>query len=265
VQPIAPWIDVQGQERMRRRDLPIFLRESMCEAPDVDDQFLSWPLITTACHLAFQQDQHERWRKRARNAEHLIQVGWDFARTHDFSVCEVLEREGDHWYQLYERLMRGYDTPTQIGILTQVIDAYRPDIIRLDRTGAGIGLYDYASRLAGARVQGIDFASKMPTGHWERGKRVTKPTRDVYAVNLRTLLQDHHLHLFDDTALKADLHSLSYDLKTVSPTPDHSHADRFWALALAAYPAIELEPIQIGFGVRPEVRAQQRRRRYRQW
>jgi hypothetical protein len=265
VTPIAPWIDVVGQERLRLRDLPIFLRESMCEAPDVDDQFLSWPLIATACHLDYTQDQHERWRKRARDAEHLIQVGWDFARTRDFSVCEVVEREGDHWYQIYERLMRGYDTPTQIAILTQVIDAFHPDIIRLDRTGSGIGLYDYASRLTGSRVQGIDFATKMPTGHWEGRKRITEPTRDIYALNLRTLLQDHHLHLFDYPELKRDLHSLSYDLKKIQQTADRSHGDRFWALALATYPALELKPIQIAFGMRPEVRAQHRRRRYRRW
>jgi hypothetical protein len=31
VQPIAPWIDISVQERLRRRDLTAFLRESMCD------------------------------------------------------------------------------------------------------------------------------------------------------------------------------------------------------------------------------------------
>jgi hypothetical protein len=79
------------------------------------------------------------------------------------------------------------------------------------------------------------------------------------------LLQDTQLHLFDYAELKHDLHSISYDLKKIQRTTDQSHGDRFWALALATYPAPELKPIQIEFGVRPEVRALQRRKRYPRW
>jgi phage FluMu gp28-like protein len=265
VQPIAPWIDVQSQERQRRRDLPVFLREHMCEAPDVDDQFLTWPLIAQACHLRFEQQQHERWRKQQRDAEHLIQVGWDFARIRDFSVCEVVECIGDNWYQIYERLMRGVETGQQLTILAQIVDAFRPELIRIDRTGSGIGFYDLARDRFGHAVRGLDFASKLPTGHWAGRKRIMEPARQLYALNLRTILQDAQLHLFDYAALKHDLHSISYDLKHIQRTADQSHGDRFWALALATYPAPELKPIQIAFGMRPEVRALRERRRYRTW
>jgi hypothetical protein len=104
----------------------------------------------------------------------------------------------------------------------------------------------------------------MPTGRWEHRTRVTAPTRDLYANNLRTLLQDQHLHLFNDPALKQDLHVIPYELTTTRRTAEGSHGDRFWALALAAYPTPPYHEISIEFAMRPEVRAR-RARRNRRW
>jgi phage FluMu gp28-like protein len=265
VQPIAPWIDIRGQEQQRARDRTAFLRESMCEAPDADTQFLTWDLIQTACHLTYEQDRGERWRKRGRDAEHLYTIGWDFARFRDLSVCEVVEHTKTGIIQVYERVLQGVDTPTQNQILDQVVAAFHPDVIRIDRTGVGLGLYEYAARAHGRRVHGIDFASKMPTGQWDHGKKVLAPTRDLYAVNVRTLLQDHQLHLFDDAALKADLHLIPYNLTTPRRTAEGSHGDRFWALALAVYPARPYREITASTAMRPEIRKQMRARRFSQY
>jgi phage FluMu gp28-like protein len=264
VQPIAPWIDIQVQERLRRRDLTAFCRESQCEPADEDAQFLSWQLIQEACHLDFQQDRGERWRKRQRDTEHVYTLGWDYARYNDFSVSQVLEHTPEGVIQVYERVLRGVDTPTQNRILDHLVDAFRPDIIRIDKTGVGLGLYDYAVDTHGGRVKGIDFASKMPTGRWERRQRVTAPTRDLYANNLRTLLQDHQLRLFNDPLLKQDLHIIPYELTTTRRTAEGSHGDRFWALALAAYPTQSYHPITVETAMRPEVAAL-RARRTRYW
>jgi hypothetical protein len=265
VQPIAPWIHVETQERLRARDLTRFLQESQCQASDEDTQFLNWDLIRDACHLEFQRDRGERWRKRQRDTEHLYAVGWDFARLRDFSVCEVVEHTDTGLMQVYERVLRGVDTPTQNRILDQIVAAFRPDIIRIDRTGVGFGLYDYAAQTHGRRVKGIDFASKMPTGQWERRKRVLAPTRDLYAVNLRTILQDRQLNLFDDSALKQDLHIIPYGLTTSQRTAEGSHGDRFWALALAVYPARPYKEMSVSTGMRPEIREQMRRRKRQRW
>jgi hypothetical protein len=265
VRPIAPWIDIQVQERLRRRDLTAFCRESQCEPADEDTQFLSWQLIQEACHLDFHQDRGERWRKRERDAEHVYTLGWDYARYNDFSVSHVLEHTPDGITQVYERVLRGVDTPTQNRILDHLVAKFRPDLIRIDKTGVGLGLYDYAVRAHGGRVKGIDFASKMPTGRWERRKRVTAPTRDLYANNLRTLLQDHQLHLFNDPLLKQDLHVIPYELTTTRRTAEGSHGDRFWALALAAYPTQPYRELQVATGMRAEVRARRRRRHDRRW
>ena len=99
----------------------------------------------------------------------------------------------------------------------------------------------------------------MRTGNYDRGKPVRAPTRDLYANNLRTLLQDHQLHLFNYPELKQDLHVVPYDLTTTRHTPDGSHGDRFWALALAAYPARRYREMTVSTGMRPEVRERMRR------
>lgn len=247
ITPIAPWVDVEKVERQRRRRLSVFLRENMCIAPDTGANFLSWDLIQSACVIppfgaehpnGFSGGFDKRYTmlRRPKKNFNLFTIGWDFARYHDLAVVEVIEWTAFGAVQRYEQTMRGSDTPSQNALLRLLNKNFTPVGVRIDMTGAGQGLYDYAYNEVGSKVDGINFARSMEVEE-EKGR-----VRDAFALNLRTMMQDDKLKLFDNLELKDDLHSLPYDLKDPKRTEEGSHGDRFWALALACWPPYDNAP-----------------------
>jgi len=231
--PIAPWIDMGKLEEERKRDLPAFLRENQCVAPDVGANFLDWGLISAVCTITDFTGRHwTRWRKTTRDSDNWINLGIDYARYKDLSVFEVLELTAFGWIHMYEQILRGSDTKAQNALIDRLEHNFHFNNIRIDMTGAGQGLYDYAYAKHGSRVEGVHFAEKMDVGK-ERARK-----KEVYASNLRSLMQDRQIKLFDYVELKDDLHSIPYDLSDPKRTEEGSHGDRFWALALAAWRTI---------------------------
>ena len=246
--PIAPWVSMIKVERQRRRRVSVFLRENMCIAPDTGANFLNWELIEKTCTIPPFSAEHpygfrggfdKRYtmlRRPKGNVNHFT-IGWDFARYHDLSVVEVCEFTHKGIDQVYEQTMRGSDTPTQNALLRLLNKNFKPVIaVRIDMTGSGQGLYDYAYKELGSKVDGINFASSMEIQD-EKGR-----VKDAYALNLRMLMQDNKMNTFDNLELKDDMHSLPYDLKDAPRTDEGSHGDRFWALALAVWPPYNQAP-----------------------
>jgi hypothetical protein len=237
LKPIAPWIDLGKLEEERKRDLYVFLRENQCVAPDVGANFLDWALINEVCTITdFQGSHWTRWRRKQRDSDNWINLGIDYARYKDLSVFEVLELTAFGWIQVYEQILRGSDTKAQNELINLLESNFHFNNIRVDMTGAGQGLYDYAYAKHGSRVEGVHFAEKMDVGEMRARKK------DVYASNLRSLMQDGEIRLFDYLELKDDLHSVPYDLSDPKRTVEGSHGDRFWALALAAWRTIVRPP-----------------------
>lgn len=250
ITPIAPWIDIKKVEKQRRRRVAVFLRENMCIAPDTGVNFLSWDLIQSACNIepfasdnpgGFQGDQYKKYTmlRRPKGNHNPFSIGWDFARYHDLSVAEVVEHTAFGVIQRFEQTMRGSDTPTQNALLKLLNVNFNPMAVRIDMTGAGTGLYDYAYSEIGSKVDGIHFARTMEIED-ERGR-----VKDALALNLRTLMQDNKFRGFDYLELKDDLHTVPYDLKDPKRTAEGSHGDRFWALALAAWPPFDNAPFVV--------------------
>jgi len=230
IKPIAPWISVRTWEQLRKRDLQVFLREAQCVAPDEGANFLSWDLINDSCTISDHQGRHrKRWLKTKRNNRNWTSLGIDYARYKDLSAFEVLELTAFGWLQVYEQLLRGSDTQAQNSLIDVLERNFTLNQIRIDMTGSGQGLYDYAYAKHGSKVDGIHFGEKMVVGEAKARKK------EVYASNLRRLMQDKRLKLFDYLELKDDLHSVPYDLGEPTRTVEGSHGDRFWALALAAW------------------------------
>lgn len=228
--PIAPWIDLKKLEQERRRDFPVFMRENQCTAPDVGANFLDWGLISKTCRITnFSGDSSTKWLKKRRDSDNWISVGVDYARYKDLSAFEVLEETKLGWQQIYEAVLRGSDTKAQNELLSLLERDFKFNSIRIDMTGPGQGFYDYAYSRHGSKVEGVHFAEKMEVGKEKARKK------DVYATNLRTLMQDGEVSLFDYLELKDDLHSIPYDLGDPERTEEGSHGDRFWAIALAAW------------------------------
>jgi phage FluMu gp28-like protein len=162
-------------------------------------------------------------------------VGMDIAARGDLTVIAVLEDvAGVLWLrELIE--MRGEPFARQLAALDGVMRDYRVIRAALDQTGLGEMPVEEARRRHGAyRVEGVIFS----------------PARKLdLATALRERMEDRRLRIpVGRHDLRADLHSVQRVAgatgapRLVAEREDGSHADRFWALALATAAASTERP-----------------------
>jgi len=160
-----------------------------------------------------------------------VDLGIDFGRKKNLTVCWALERLGDvhHTREVLE--LRDLDTPTQV-------DTLRPRIARarrvaLDYTGPGVGLGDYLVR---------EFGQYDPARH-QFGKielcTFSNPLKvDIFS-KLRMAFEALKLRIPVNRAIREDLHTVQRVTTTAgnityrAPQTDDGHADRCTGLALA--------------------------------
>ena len=206
--PIAPWIDIAGLERDRSRDLLMFTRENMCEPADESVAFLSWNLIKKCCVLT---EFHKP------SPDHPIQVGADIGRMQDLTAIEGFQIVDGKYYHVFEKIMRGIDIPTQVYEIKKLNDKYDFHSLNIDKTGMGLGLYEYARKEMGGRVRGVTF---------------TRETKTKMATNMRNKMQDDEVFMIKNGHFMDIMHSVPYDTLNSGRTAD-GHADQFWACCLA--------------------------------
>lgn len=153
-------------------------------------------------------------------------VGMDIASRGDMTVIWCLEQVGDVlWERERVELVR-VPFATQLAELARLTQTYKVVRIGMDQTGMGEAVVEQAQRAHGAsRVQGVLF---------------TGAAKLDLASRLKDLMEDRRLRITPGHGpLRHDLHSVQ---RTVGPTgiprlnaerEGGSHADRFWALALA--------------------------------
>lgn len=161
-------------------------------------------------------------------------VGVDFAARGDLTVIAVLEQVGDVLWLRELIELRRTSFADQLAELDRVMNTYRVSRAALDQTGLGEMPVQEAQRRHGNyRVEGVLFNA----------------TRKLdLATALKTRMEDRQLRIPVSLALRADLHSVT---RSVGPTgaprlgaerENGSHADRFWALALACGAASDGAP-----------------------
>lgn len=205
---IAPWIDINGLERDRSRDLLMFSRENLCQPMDESVAFLSWNLIKKCCILKQFQNPID---------DCPIVVGADIGRTQDLTAIEGFQLVDGKYYHIFEKIMRGVDLPTQSYEIKMLDDKYGFHGINVDKTGIGLGVAEILRKDIGGKARGIQF---------------TKESKQRMAVNLRTLMQDDKIFMIKEDRFMDELHSIPYDTLNAAHTIE-GHADRFWAVALA--------------------------------
>ncbi|MDI9349108.1 MAG: terminase family protein [Candidatus Symbiobacter sp.] len=152
-------------------------------------------------------------------------LGWDIARRNDLTVFWVLELVGDVLWTRQVTEMRRQSFAAQKAQLHQIMTNYH--IIRAagDQTGIGEEPMEHAKTMYGElRVEGVIFSAARKLD---------------MATIMRAAFEDRRLRIPLSPAIRADLHSVR---SVVGPSgaprllADHdggSHADRFWACALA--------------------------------
>ena len=156
-----------------------------------------------------------------------VYVGMDFAARGDLTVIAVLELVGDVLWLRELIELRATSFAEQLATLDRVMRDYRVARAALDQTGLGEMPVQEAQRRHGSyRVEGVLFSVMRKLD---------------MATALKERMEDQRLRLpVGHAALRADLHSVQRVAgatgapRLVAERQDGSHADRFWALALAS-------------------------------
>lgn len=153
-------------------------------------------------------------------------VGVDFAARGDLTVIAVLEDVGDVlWLRELIELQR-VSFAEQLAELDRVMRDYRVSRAALDQTGLGEMPVQESQRRHGSyRVEGVLF---------------TAARKLDLATALKERMEDRRLRIPTRRELRVDLHSVKRTAgatgapRLLAERTGGSHADRFWALALAA-------------------------------
>lgn len=155
-------------------------------------------------------------------------VGMDIGRRRDLTVIWVLEIVGDVLWTREVVQMRRASFAEQDRELDRVWRTYRPYRICMDQTGMGEKPVEDAQRAYGSTVEGVLF---------------TGPVKLDLATTLRRRFEDRQIRIPIDRDIREDIHSVKKvatsagNVRFDAEGSEDSHADRFWALALAVHAA----------------------------
>jgi phage FluMu gp28-like protein len=210
-------------------DEETFAQEYLCVPADESTAFLPWDLIA-ACEFGdgeFAQLDITREKNSARE----FFLGVDIGRVHDLTVFWLLERVGGVHFTRDVLTLENQPFSRQEELLWERLAL--PSLRRacLDATGLGRQLAERAvERFGVRRVEPVTF---------------TAPVKEDLAYGLRHLFEKRALRIPAEKNIRADLRAIKKtatsagNLRFAADRGPGGHADRFWALALAAHAAQE--------------------------
>lgn len=166
-------------------------------------------------------------------------VGMDIAARGDLTVIAVLEVVGDVLVCRELTALRAASFAAQLAEFDRIMRQYRVIRAAIDQTGLGEMPVEEARRRHGSyRVEGVIFT----------------PARKLdLAVALKGRMEDRRIRIPEGQAVMDDLRLVRAEVgpagapRLVAERQAGSHADRFWALALACAAAEDEAPAYAGF------------------
>ena len=200
-------------------------QEYLCEFVDDEICWIPWELICNCTSdLAVMDPQ-----RTAGESGDGVYAGWDVARWNHLSVLWLLRKQGTALTTAGVVVMQRMRFDDQIETIERTLKLF-PNARRLAIDAGGIGEmpFEQAQKRIRISVEGVKF---------------TGPVKESLAGDMRRVMEDRSLLIPDDEAIHNDFHSLR---RTVTKAGnyrfegegDGSHADRFWACALAVHAAI---------------------------
>ncbi len=172
-----------------------------------------------------------------------LYFGQDVGRHRDRSVQTVIEKIGQGYRVVAMLRMEGLRLPTQQRELDRIVTLPRFRAARIDMTGLGLGLVEYAQDAhPGRDIGGIDFSTTEPLTKRllsEGRKAETARVTEIMATELLGVFEDRRIEIPADPELRDDLRKPE---RLVSPggrvsiaaeRDEAGHADHFWSVALA--------------------------------
>jgi phage FluMu gp28-like protein len=204
-------------------------QEFECQFLDVQAVLLPYELIATCeSEEASTAAPADFWQA---SSPHPIDIGIDFGRRHDLTVCWSNARVGDVAQTIEVLELSNMSTPEQIELLRPRLRRARR--VCLDYTGPGVGLGDFLAR---------EFDEWKPSEH-KYGKielcTFSQSLKVELFSKLRMAFEKRAVRVPASRAVREDLHSVNRvtsnngGVTYRAPRGAGGHADRCTALALA--------------------------------
>jgi phage FluMu gp28-like protein len=221
--------DVDRDELHRAMgDEMLYRQEFLCEFVDEATAFLTLEMIQ-GCEddrLPRYLDIDELTKQRGD-----VLVGVDVGRHHDLTVIWAIEAVGGQLWTRGLIEMQNRPFAEQRDVLCRILDCRCVRKVGVDATGLGMQLAEeLTDRYGEHRVEGHTFTANL---------------KEEMAGKLRVKIEAGALRIPPAREIRNDLHSveksatLDGHIRLRATRQEGSHADRFWAVALAVYAAAE--------------------------
>jgi phage FluMu gp28-like protein len=200
-------------------------QEYLCEFVDDEICWIPWELIA-GCTSDLAAIEPKAGDKDDGDG---VYAGWDVARWNHLSVLWLIRKKGTALVTCGVLVMQRTPFDEQIARIDKALRLF-PNARRLcvDSSGIGEMPFEQASKRLNVAVEGVKF---------------TGPVKESLASDLRRVMEDRSLYIPDDEGIHNDFHSLRRTMTAAGNArfegeAEGSHADRFWAAALAIHAAI---------------------------
>jgi len=222
---VAQGLDVDVEAiRQAMGDETLFRQEFLCEFLDEATAFLTYEQIAACVEPSLLVC--DSVTALSRDPRELF-VGVDVGRVRDLTVMWVLARAGDEFVTVGLFELAGAPFRVQFGLLGELLSLRRVRRCCIDAGGLGMQLAEQAvERFGGHRVEAITF---------------TPALKSQMASGLRIAVEGARIRIPNDERIRNDWHSVertmteSGHFRLSAPRREGSHADRFWAAALALH------------------------------
>lgn len=236
---VAEGLDVDVEELRRALgDDELWQQEFLCEFLDETTAFLTYEMIG-ACEdpqLPRELDLTELAKLKGD-----VVVGVDIGRKHDLTVIWAFQVVGKELCSCGLIELQNTRFQTQFEVISDVVSCRCVRRCCIDSTGLGMMLAERVQERFGKhRIEACIF---------------TPALKSEIAGQLRVKFDDTNIRIPVATDIRNDLHSIRKTVTTAgnvrfeAPREDGSHADRFYAAALAAHAAADSAgPVEAMFG-----------------
>lgn len=224
---IAAGLQVDADEiRASMGDDELYRQEFFCEFLDETTAFLTYEQIAACQNVSLSK---HRTVEELRGQKRDLFVGLDIGRKRDLTALWVLSRRDERY--VTEAVFELGNEPfrVQFDLLSRLMNELPVRRCAIDSGGLGMQLAESAVEAFGRqRVEAVTF---------------TNAVKNQLAGALRIVVEERRIEIPVDPAIRDDWHSVRREISSTgqlllrADRSGGSHADRFWAAALALHAA----------------------------
>jgi phage FluMu gp28-like protein len=224
---IAQGLNVDAEEMRRGMgDDTLYRQEFLCEFLDEATAFLTYEQIAACADpTLIPCDSVEGLARESRE----LFIGVDVGRVRDLTVLWVLAGQGEELVTVAVFELSNAPFREQFDLLSELMSLRKVRRCCIDAGGLGMQLGEQAvERFGDHRVEAVTF---------------TPALKSQLAGGLRIAVEGRRIRIPNDDRIRNDWHSVertvteSGHFRLSAPRREGSHADRFWAAALAVHAA----------------------------